>query len=108
MHQEIYKRFSRQKTEKKQSDPLIIAATGRPVRDNVRKSLSKACRRAKIQNIGIHTLRHSFAVNCLLSGVSLGTVKDVLGHSRISVTSIYLQYTPQIVARELKKLPVLE
>ena len=36
-------------------------------------------------------LRHAYAVNRLLGGVPLVTVKDLMGHTSIQTTEIYLQ-----------------
>ncbi|MCB0207727.1 MAG: tyrosine-type recombinase/integrase [Anaerolineae bacterium] len=37
-----------------------------------------------------HALRHSFAVSLLEANVDLETIKNLLGHSKIETTSIYL------------------
>lgn len=42
-----------------------------------------------------HSLRHSFAKRALERGVPLNQVQLLLGHSNISVTSIYLKATPE-------------
>lgn len=38
-----------------------------------------------------HTFRHSFAIHCILNGVSVLVVKQWLGHSNIQNTLIYMQ-----------------
>lgn len=38
-----------------------------------------------------HTLRHSFAVNCLTQGVPITTVQNWLGHADLGKTLIYTQ-----------------
>ena len=42
-----------------------------------------------------HTLRHSFAVCCISQGVPLPVVKDLLGHSSVLTTMVYLRIVQQ-------------
>ncbi len=42
-----------------------------------------------------HTLRHSFAVHCIGQGVPLPVLKDLLGHSSVLTTMVYLKIVQQ-------------
>jgi integrase len=51
--------------------------------------LKKACRKAGLDDLTWHTFRHTFATRLTRSGVDLVTVKELLGHSSVSVTMRY-------------------
>lgn len=51
--------------------------------------LKKACRKAGLDDITWHTFRHTFASRLTRAGADLVTVKELLGHSTISVTMRY-------------------
>ena len=56
----------------------------------VSKCFKAACRAAGIdKSIHFHSLRHSFASHLVQQGVSIYTIKELLGHSSISTTEIY-------------------
>jgi len=42
------------------------------------------------KNVTVHTLRHSYATHLIEDGLNIVTVKDLLGHSKIETTMIYL------------------
>jgi len=51
-----------------------------------------------------HTLRHSFAVNCISQGVPLPVVKDLLGHSSVLTTMVYLKIVQQDARQFLQQV----
>ncbi|MDP3150663.1 MAG: tyrosine-type recombinase/integrase [Ignavibacteria bacterium] len=58
--------------------------------DYFSKRFKRACKSAGIdKSIHFHSLRHSFASNLAQKGVSLYTIKELLGHSSITTTEIY-------------------
>ena len=57
-----------------------------------------------------HSLRHSFAVHLLEAGVNIKYIQELLGHSSIQSTLIYLKLAPEsakVVSSPLDQLPSL-
>jgi integrase len=61
--------------------------------------IDEASRAAKVDGVGVHTLRHSAAVAWLESGVHIKAVADLLGHSSIAVTGDVYGHTSDDTAR---------
>jgi integrase len=53
---------------------------------NLLRALTNAARTAGIEDVGLHTLRHSAATMMLNAGVPLHVVSRILGHSSVSIT----------------------
>ena len=54
-----------------------------------RRAFENACRRAGIEGLTFHDLRHTFASRLVRFGVDLITVKDLLGHYSVKTTERY-------------------
>jgi site-specific recombinase XerD len=60
-------------------------------RANVSRVFRELLNRTKItKKVTTHNLRHAFATHMLEDGVELMKIKEMLGHSRLSTTAIYL------------------
>jgi integrase/recombinase XerD len=67
----------------------------------VQKIVKRVANRAQIsKEITPHILRHTFATIALQKGISLVAVQKILGHDRLTTTTIYLNYTDTHVVDE--------
>ncbi len=77
--------------------------TGEPFVD-LDAGLQLACEKAEIQGVTWHTLRHTFASRLLDRGVDIMTVKELLGHSTVTVTMRYTHSNLGSKALAVRKL----
>ncbi len=77
----------------------------RSIQHTVEQAMKQASLRDKGYNV--HTLRHSFATHLLDTGTDLHTIKELLGHSNISTTMIYLHLQTHRCSRIINPLDQL-
>ena len=66
---------------------VFATRTGEPVDPrNLQRSVAVACKKAGLDTVGPHTLRHSAATTMLEAGVPIHIVSRILGHSKINIT----------------------
>lgn len=72
----------------------VIEYAGRRV-GSIKKGFSAACRRAKIEGVTPHTLRHTAAVWMAEAGTPMSEISQYLGHSDSRITErVYARYSP--------------
>jgi integrase len=76
--------------------------TGKPYQD-VKRSFTSACRRAKITNFRFHDLRHTFASHLVMLGVNLATVRELLGHTTTTMTMRYAHLSQAHISDAVNK-----
>ena len=70
-----------------ESGLVFTTEAGGPVEPrNILRTIQTAAAKAGVEDVGVHTLRHSAAAAWLDAGVHIKAVADLLGHSSIAVT----------------------
>jgi integrase/recombinase XerD len=92
------------------TDPVFPGPAGRPLgRDAVRKLVVKyahaaaSCPSLAAKHVGVHTLRHTCAMNLLQSGVDLATIALWLGHEDLRTVQVYLHADLALKERALAR-----
>ncbi len=81
----------------------IRPSTERPLTTRaVEDIIARAARRAGLKTHP-HVLRHSFATHLMEGGADVLAVRDLLGHTDISTTSIYLHASPKHLRETLER-----
>ena len=71
----------------------------------IRKAHQQALRDAKIKPpFRLYDLRHTFGSMSAMAGVDLATLKELMGHSQISMTMRYVHPTPEHKQEAVRKL----
>ncbi|MEO9190318.1 MAG: site-specific integrase [Acetobacteraceae bacterium] len=76
---------------------------GKPI-VSLRKTWDRVCRAAKIENVRLHDLRHSYASVGAAGGLSLPVIGALLGHSQPSTTARYATSRRHPFTRQLTRL----
>lgn len=67
---------------------VFTTRTGHPIEpSNINRSLASLAHRAKLGPLHPHALRHSCATFLQAQGVDMWVIRDILGHSKLSITS---------------------
>jgi site-specific recombinase XerD len=63
-----------------------------------------ACRRAGVETLHPHVLRHTFASRLVMAGVDIRTVQELMGHKDIDMTLRYAHLSPNHKQAAMKML----
>jgi integrase len=71
-------------------------------------AFKRACKRANINDLRFHDLRHDFASNLVQSGVDIYTVRELLGHKDLRMTVRYCHLAPENLRHAVSVLDAKE
>lgn len=92
---ETLRQWKAQKAQQEGEVGYVFPGKGGRRLDNVKKSWMELLKSAKVDSFRWHDLRHTFASKLVMAGVALNTVRELLGHSDISMTLRYAHLAPE-------------
>ena len=92
------------KNYKKSTEPknLVIGPKGLPpVYDGYNDVMVELCARLDVRKwINLHALRHTYATSLLNAGLSIVSLKEILGHKSINMSLLYAKVTQEKIHHE--------
>jgi integrase len=88
----------------KLSEYVICNPLTRTKYNNIHKVFDATVKRAKIEHITFHQLRHSAATRMVEKGIDLVVVKEILGHADLSTTQKYSHPVPRRMLDAINEL----
>jgi site-specific recombinase XerD len=88
------------------TDRVFVGQRGPLTENAVRRIVDKYARRAGLEDVTPHTLRHSFGRHALDAGVDLVTVATLLGHEDLKTTAIYTRPSQEDLVWAVDRLEV--
>jgi len=85
---------------------FLNSAMTAPVTDSCVKELVKQICQKTGLSFSAHQLRHTFATQMLEKGTSLSSLAQMMGHSHVQTTAIYLSVTKDLLKNEITKHPL--
>lgn len=85
----------------------VFGDQGMPNKESIYKARTEALRLAGInKHVKIHHLRHTYATTQKKAGVDLDTIRDVLGHTNLEITQLYIHTDDEDRARAARIHPL--
>jgi integrase len=83
----------------------IFTYQGHRLKSNIKRSFAGVLEKAQLTNVTLHTLRHTFASQLVMAGVSLREVQVLMGHQSYETTLQYAHMSEDHANRQVLKLP---
>ena len=72
---------------KNNDDFYVISGNNRPIEPRILQyRFVKILKELDLKHVHFHSLRHSFATNCIALGFDIKTLSEILGHSSVKIT----------------------
>ena len=103
-----YIAYVRPKIAKPDCSRLFVSKDGGPITENtIKLFFSRQKKKSGITRLHAHLCRHTFAINYLLNGGDIFSLREILGHTTLEMVNHYLHFTSsQITDQHHKYSPM--
>ena len=99
---------ARPKPTTRNYDSLFLSRNGNPITVNTIKLIfARLAKSSGVTRLHAHLCRHTFAINYILNGGDIFSLREILGHTTLEMVNHYLHFTSsQITAQHHKYSPM--
>lgn len=83
----------------------VFTYKGFRIKNGIDATLRKIVKKAGLENVTLHTLRHTFASQLVMAGVPLRDVQELMGHRSFETTLQYAHLSEDHVKKQVLRLP---
>jgi len=99
------KRHRNQQQELEIWNEYVFTYKSERIKDGITKSFRTVLNIAGLKGVTLHSLRHTFASQLVLAGVSLREIQELIGHQSFETTLQYAHLSEDHVKRQVLRLP---
>ena len=83
----------------------VFTYKGARIKNGIDTTLRKVVKKAGLENVTLHTFRHTFASQLALAGVPLRDIQELMGHQSFQTTLQYAHLSEEHVKKQVLQLP---
>ena len=106
INSKLYNILKQIRGKSKKTDHVLTGASEHHVEPrNYQYHFKEILKRSKVKKYKFHTLRHTFATNCIEAGMDIKSLSEILGHADVSITlNIYVHSSDKTKRKYLEKI----
>lgn len=106
INSKLYNILKQIREKSKKTDFVLAGSSEHYVEPrNYQYHFKEILKRSKVKKYKFHTLRHTFATNCIEAGMDIKSLSEILGHADVSITlNIYVHSSDKIKRKYLEKI----
>ena len=106
LNSKLYNILKQIRGKSKKTDFVLTGSSEHYVEPrNYQYHFKEILKRSKVKKYKFHTLRHTFATNCIEAGMDIKSLSEILGHADVSITlNIYVHSSDKAKRKYLEKI----